>query len=405
MGMPVTISGVYDEKFAKVADIFETNFAERGEVGAAVSLYVEGECVVDLWAGSVDVERSAPWQRDTLVQVFSATKGLAGACMHLLIDRGLLDVHAPVAKYWPEFAQNGKEAITVGMVLSHQAGLPHWEEPVPRHGLMDWDFATSALARQAPVWEPGTCHGYHGMTSGFIWGEILRRITGRSIGDFLRDELAEPLGADVWMGLPESEEERVSHVILAEFGADSAMFAKAMAEPDWYGAKMLSNCGDLFAPDVIHTREFRAMIGPATSGTASAAGLARFYAPFSTDGSFEGRQYIEPASLAGMRAAQSVSGKDLILRIPTSFTWGLSKTWGRKRDGEGNYMVLGENAFGTPGMGGSMGFADTDARLAFGYVMNQLGQGVALNARGQGLIDAAYETLGFSTDAPGFWTR
>ncbi len=400
-----SLHGTCDPAFHAVGEEFARNFAERGEVGAALAIYVEGSLVVDLWGGSRAADRDDPWQRDTLVQVFSATKGMSATCLHVLIDRGMLDVDAPVAAYWPEFAANGKGDITVAMALAHQAGVPFWDADVPRDGLLDWGLATRLLAAQAPIWEPGTSHGYHGMTSGFIWGEICRRITGRTIGTFLREEVAEPLGADVWLGLPDAEEDRVAPILLAEFDPNSRLFAKAVAEPDWVGSRMLSNCGGLFDADMINTRAFRAAEGPATSGVASARGLARLYAPLSLDGSIDGTRIVGPLAQARMRAVRSAASIDQMLRIATSFTLGYSQTWGDRRLGAGNYMVLGEDAFGTPGMGGSIGFADGRAKLSFGYVMNQLGGGVALNPRGQSLIDATYRTLGFTSDAAGFWAR
>jgi CubicO group peptidase (beta-lactamase class C family) len=399
------VNGRCDEKFREVRVQFEDNFASRGEVGASLAIYFEGELVVDLWGGLSAPQSERAWTRESLVEVFSATKGLSATCLNVMIDRGLLSVDAPVAQYWPEFGANRKDKVTVGMALSHQTGLPFWQTRVPRNGLLDWGFATAALAGEAPIWEPGTCHGYHGMTSGFIWGEIVRRVTGKSIGTFLRQEIAGPLGADVWIGLPESEESRVSNVILADFDPNSKMFAKAIAEPEWQGGRMLDNCGDLFSPEIINSRAFRAAEGPATGGVATAHGLARVYAPLSLDGSIDGVRLVKESSLPGMRTARSVSSLDLMLRLPTTFTLGFSKTWGRREDSEGNYMILGEQAFGTPGMGGSMGFADGQARLAFGYTMNRLGPGVALNRRGQSLIDAAYKAVGFTSHAPGFWVR
>jgi CubicO group peptidase (beta-lactamase class C family) len=401
----LTISGKCDEKFAPVRGHFQENFRSRGEIGASLAIFVEGQLVVDLWGGSMAPASERAWTRDTLVEVFSATKGLSATCLHVLIDRGLLDIEAPVARYWPEFAANGKAGITVAMALSHQAGLPFWQTPVPKNGLLDWEFATSALAQEAPVWEPGTCHGYHGMTSGFIWGELVRRITGKTIGTFLREEIAGPLGCDVWIGLPEGEEHRVSNVILADFDPNSKMFAKAIAEPEWQGGRMLDNCGELFSPEMINSRAFRAAEGPATGGVVSGLGLARLYAPLSLDGSIDGVRVLNASALPGMRTSRSASSLDLMLRLPTVFTLAFSKTWGRRQDGEGNYMILGEQAFGTPGMGGSIGFADGQARMSFGYTMNQLGPGVAMNQRGQGLIDAAYKALGFQSDKPGFWVR
>ena len=399
------ISGTSDRRFAAIREEFERNFAERGEIGASLAVYFKGELVVDLWGGSTEPSGDRAWRRDTLTQVFSATKGVSATCLHILSDRGLLDFDAPVARYWPEFAANGKQNITVAMTLAHQAGLPYWQDPIPEGGLTDWALATSALAREAPVWEPGTTHGYHGMTSGFLWGEIVRRITGRTIGAFLRDEVAGPLGADVWIGLPPEEEHRVSNVILADSDQPSPMFTKVVNEPEWHGAKMLLNCGGMFSPEFIHTRAFRAAEGPATGGVMSADGLARIYAPLSLDGSFNGVRLVHAEALPAMRTTRSSSSVDEMLRIATTFTLGFSKTWGARRDGPGNYVILGEQAFGTPGMGGSVGFADGEAGLAFGYVMNQLGGGVGLNERGQALIDATYRTLGYRTDRQGPWVR
>lgn len=400
-----SVQGYCSDRFQSVRVEFEKNFAERGEVGAALTLFHEGKLAVDLWGGTVAADSQQAWSRDTLVEVFSSTKGMTATCMHVLIDRGLVDVDAPVARYWPEFAANGKADVTVAMVLAHQAGLPFWEEEIPKDGLLDWNLATSRLAQQAPLWEPGTRHGYHGMTHGFLVGEIMRRVTGKSVGRFLRDEVAQPLGADVWIGLPESEEPRVVPVILAPFDANSAMFAKVLNEPDWIGARMLTNCGELFGPERINSRQFRAAESPATGGVCSAHGLARMYAPLAGDGSIDGVRIVSPRALPGMRRIRSASSCDIQLQIATTFTLGFSNSWGSRQRGEGNYVVLGERAFGTPGMGGSMGFADGEAQLAFGYVMNRLGVGVGLNERSQSLIDATYRAVGYSSSDTGQWVR
>ena len=401
-----TIYGHCDGAFGKVRDTFEQNFAERGEVGASVCLYVDGERVVDLWGGMADPHAGIEWKSDTMVVVCSSTKGMAATCMHILIDRGQLDVAAPVAKYWPEFAAAGKEAVTVRMVMSHQAGLPLWQQELPDHAFLDWNLVTQCLAEEAPVWEPGTGHGYHAMTLGFLEGEIVRRITGKSIGTFFREEIGEPLGADVWIGLPETEEHRVSDLILEEYTSHSAFIAKAMREPDWIGNRMLGNVGgDTFSAENMNSRAYHEAEAPASGGIASARGLARMYAPLSLDGSIDGIRIVSPGSLPGMRTPCSASSVDLMLRMPTQFTLGYSKSWGARSDGGGNHVIMGENAFGAPGMGGSIGFADGDARMSFGYVMNLNRRGVGLYDRGQSLVDAAYRAVGFSSSDPGFWTR
>ena len=400
------VEGYCAPAFAEVRAEFERNFEAREEVGAGVSVWFEGKQVVDLWGGLADLETGRAWSADTMTVVFSSTKGLAAICMHLLIDRGLLEVDAPVARYWPEFAANGKAAITVGMVLSHQAGLPFWRDKMPAGGLLDWDCATQALAAQAPVWEPGTCHGYHGMTIGFLEGELLRRVTGMTIGEFLRREVAEPLGADVWIGLPPGDEGRVARVYLkSDWDPNSDMYRKLTAEPNWYGWQMVGNDGGYVSDESINARKTHAAQAPAIGGIASARGLARAYAPLSLDGAIDGVRLVRETALPGMRTVRSASSCDLLLRLPTTFTLGFSKTWGARALGAGNHVVMGEQAFGTPGMGGSLGFADGEAKLAFGYVMNRHGGGVGLNERGQSLVDAAYRACGYSSSTPGFWVR
>jgi CubicO group peptidase (beta-lactamase class C family) len=399
------VEGFCHERFARVRDEFERNFLERGEVGAAVAIHLEGTPVVDLWGGLADPSTGQPWTKETVVVVFSSTKGMAAACLHVLIDRALLDLDAPISRYWPEFGKNGKANLTVAMALSHQIGLPLWQRDIPKDGLLDWKLATSALAEERPIWQPGTCHGYHGIAAGFLWGELVQRVTGITIGQFLQSEIARPLGAEVWIGLPESEDFRAANVILADVDPDSRMFSKLLADPDWIGGLMVNNVGHLFDPEMLNSRAFRGAELPSAGGVANARGLARLYVPLSLDGSVKGVRIVSPAALPLMRSTRSASSCDLMLQIATSFTYGFSKTWGRRQDGSGNYAILGEQAFGAPGMGGSIGFADGEARMAFGYTMNRLGGGVALNERGQSLIDAAYQALGYSSDAPGFWVR
>lgn len=401
----VMINGFCDERFRAVREEFQRNFDEREEVGAAIAIHLDGKPVVDLWAGVADRETGRPWTPDTMVVVFSSTKGLAALCIHMLIDRGLLDVEAPVARYWPEFAAAGKQDITVAQVLSHQAGLPYWQQDLPRDAMLDWDLIAGRLAAEAPIWEPGTTHGYHGLTIGVIEGELVRRITGRSIGRFLREEVAEPLGADVWIGLPETQEHRVAPLIFADFNPRSPMAAKLLSEPDWHGWKLINNGGGHVSLETANSPAYHAAELPAVGGIANARGLARTYAALSRDGSVDGIRLVGPDALPAMRTVRSASSCDHILRLPTSFTLGFSKSWGSRSLGQGEHVILGEQAFGTPGMGGSIGFADGQAGLSFGYVMNRHGTGVGLNDRGQSLVDAAYRAVGFTGSAAGFWVR
>lgn len=401
------VQGFCAPEFQEVADEFERNFVERGELGAAVAIAMDGRPVVDLWGGTADRESGRPWEKDTLVTVYSCSKGIAATCMHILVDRGLLDVDAPVARYWPEFAANGKEGVTVAMLLSHQAGLPFWMEALSPAALHDSGPVNAMLAAQEPVWEPGTQCGYHGITIGHLEGELVRRITGRSIGRFLRDELAGPLGADAWFGLPESEDARVATLYLAEPDPTlrSALFDKLMSEPDWIGWKLINNSGGDGTPESANSRARRAAEIPAAGGIANARALARIYTPLSLDGSVDGVRIVRPEALPLMRTTRAASSCDTILRIPTTYTLGFSKSWGARRLGPGEHVIIGEQAFGTPGLGGNMGFADGQARMSFGYTMNRHGFGTGLNDRGQSLIDAAYRSVGFTTSDPGFWVR
>ena len=399
----VSVQGVCAPEFSEVAAAFSRNFSDHGELGAAVSICLDGRRVVDLWGGIADRDSGQPWAEDTMAVVFSATKGMAATCMHMLADRGQLDFNAPVATYWPEFAANGKEEITVAMVLSHQAGVPVWRTELPPRALHDFDLLAGLLAAEAPVWEPGTAHGYHPVTIGVIEGELVRRITGRSIGAFLRDEVAGPLGADIWIGLPEGEEHRVATLYLSDRDPTSPMMRKLARDPAWIGERYINNLGG--DRENVNLRERHAAEIPAAGGIATARGLARLYAPLSRDGEVDGVRLVRPSALHGMREVRSASDCDVLLRIPTTFTLGFSKSWGNRRLGSGQHVIMGRNAFGTPGMGGSIGFADTDARLSFGYVMNRHGSGVGLNERGQGLVDAAYRSIGFDSSAPGWWVR
>jgi CubicO group peptidase (beta-lactamase class C family) len=402
-GNAISIHGFCDDIFEKVREEFIANFQSRGEIGASLAIYLDGKLMVDLWDGIADTATGRPWEEDTMAVVFSATKGMAATCMHMLAERGLLDFGAPIATYWPEFAAHGKKEITVAMALSHQAGVPLYQADLPAGAFHDFDLLASRLAAEAPVWEPGTTHGYHAITIGVIEGELMRRITGRTIGTFLRDEVARPLGADIWIGLPESEEHRVATLYLGERDPRSPLQQKLASDPHWIGRKLASNSGDDL--NYVNARVRRAVEIPAAGGVASARGLARLYAPLSRDGAVDDVRLLQSSSLHAMREIRSASDCDQILRVPTTFTLGFSKSWGDRRLGTGQHVILGKDAFGTPGLGGSIGFADTEARMSFGYVMNRHGSGVGLNERGQGLIDAAYRSLGFTTSAPGFWVR
>src|SRR6266566_3531505 len=410
------VAGFCDPRFERVAEEFTRNFQERGEVGASVCVQIEGETFVDLWGGSADPASNKPWVEDTITQVWSATKGATALCAHMLVERGLLDLEAPVVRYWPEFGQAGKESIPVKMLLNHQSGLAAISEPLPAGALFDWELMIRALERQAPFWQPGTRNGYHGFTFGYLVGEVVRRVSGKSLGAFFREEVAEPLGLDFWIGLPEALESRVAFMIPAPppgpEGLMPPMFV-AMADPTSLQTLVMFNSGGhmLPGPDGVFGFNVQAAhaaeIG-AAGGISNARGLAGMYAPLANGGSLNGVRLVGRESLARMAAVSSASGLDATVLAPTRFSLGYVKSIDNRREPsctENDSVILSEEAFGHSGFGGALGFADPVARMSFGYVMNRMGQGLGLNARGQSLVDAAYLSLGYTSNAGGSWIK
>src|SRR5256885_15615353 len=238
------VSGYYDPQSERVSEEFVRNFQERGEVGASVCIKLEGETVVDLWGGIARPDTQTPWVEDTISLIWSATKGATALCAHILASRGLLDLNAPVATYWPEFAKNGKEGILVRHLLNHQAGLPAVREPLPAGAFYDWSLMTEALAREEPFWRPGTRNGYHALTFGYLVGEVVRRVSGVSLGTFFRSEVASPLGLDFWLGLPEEHEGRVAPTIpAAPPDPAPSFYVAALTDPTSMAALVLANSG------------------------------------------------------------------------------------------------------------------------------------------------------------------
>jgi CubicO group peptidase (beta-lactamase class C family) len=387
-----TIEGFVDPAFAPVRREFERNFRSRGEVGAAVAVYVDGRLVVDLWGGVTDKRRRTPWRRETLQMVFSATKGATALCAHLLAARGRIDLAAPVARIWPEFARAGKEGITIEMVLSHRAGLAAVDEELPVEAAYDWERMVGALERTSPNWPPDTAHGYHPFTFGWLVGEVVRRSTGRSLGRFFREEIAGPLGLEFWIGLPEELDDRVATVHPGPLPETPNRFARALSTRGTLTARAFLNPRTFFASGHTNSRRMRAAEIPAANGIATARGLAGLYVPLACGGKWKGIEWSGPAGIARMAQVRS-DGEDLVLLQRTRFSLGFMKS---VDDPDGDRAVFGPNpaAFGHVGAGGSLGMADPEARVAIGYVMNQMGQGVLLNERGQSLVDAVYESLG-----------
>jgi len=398
------VGGICEPAFAGVREQFERNFAERGEVGASVCLMVEGKTVVDLWAGLAEPESGRAWTADTVCTVWSCTKGATALCAHILVDRGELDLDAPVKKYWPEFAQNGKDAITVRMLLNHQAAVAAVRQPVPEGGFNDWEWVTAALAQETPFWEPGTRNGYHAFTFGWLVGEVVRRVSGKSLGAFFRDEVAGPLGIDFQIGATPETEGRVAPILFPAppaAGEDpGAFYTRALTDPTSVQGLIVLNNGGWFGPGC-NAPEAHAAEVPAAGGLTNARGLAGMYAPLA--GSGPGRLLSEEG-LSRAAAVSSATEVDAVLLAPTRFSLGYAKSMDNRRRALPNDSILiSEDAFGHPGVGGSIGFADPKRRMSFGYAMNQLGTGLGLNPRGQSLIDAAYLAVGATSNAGGSW--
>ncbi len=394
----LVVSGFCDERFAEVQAEFEKNFVERGEVGASVALSIDGKPLVDLWAGKADRDGN-PWAEDTMTVVFSCTKGATALSAHLLAERGQLDLDAPVAEYWPEFATNGKEQATVRMMLNHSVGVPAFRDRLPDGAYADWDEMVARLEAEEPWWEPGTRNGYHMMSFGWTVGELVRRVSGRSLGTFFAEEIAGPLGAEFHIGVPADREDSVASVIPSQPDReDLSEFAKVVVDkPESLQRAALMNSGG-FNPNDSKYR--RAEIGGG-GGVANARGLAAMYGPLSLGGG----DMFSPASVTRMGEVSVATGCDATLLLPSRFGLGFMKSMDNRRRpfGDRDSVVLSSAAFGHVGAGGSIGFADPVRGLSFGYAMTKMGPGILLNDRGQALVDATYRALGCTGNESGVW--
>jgi len=400
------IEGSCDERFGAVADALECNFRERGEIGASVCVRHEGRTVVDLWGGQARPAENVPWTRDTVSIVFSCTKGATALCAHVLAARGRLDIDAPVAEYWPEFARKGKEGATVRMMLDHSVGVPVCRTPVKQGGAYDWDYMVELLADEEPFWKPGVRNGYHMINFGWTVGEIVRRVSGRSLGTFFREEIAEPLGIEFWIGMPEEHESRVAPMIpfMPTAGEPLSAFVTALlGDPQSIQALSLLNVGG-FDPN---SRAAHAAEVGGGGGISNARGLAGMYAPLANGGALDGVELVDRRQLARMAEVSMATHEDATLLLPTRFALGFMKSMdNRKRaSGDRDSAILSSAAFGHVGAGGSLGFADPVEGLAFGYSMNRMGNGIMLNERGQALVDATYRALDYAGNESGVWAR
>jgi CubicO group peptidase (beta-lactamase class C family) len=373
-----SMGGFARDKFAAVRDAFEGNLASGADVGACFTATVEGETVVDLWGGWADEAKTRPWEKDTIVNVYSTTKTMTALTALLVADRGELDFDAPVAKYWPEFAANGKSGVKVSHLMSHSAGLSGWKETITRDDLYDWDKVCALLAAQAPYWEPGTASGYHALTQGYLVGEVVRRITGKTLGTVFREEIAEPLGADFHIGLPASEDARVADLIPPPPGE-----AIGDGEQSELNRNMSSN--PPINPLDTRTRAWRAAEIPAGGGHGNARSIAEIHVVLANGGVAKGKRIM---SEAGCRKAleQQIEGTDLIFNGPARFGLGFGLPSAMAPMPNPNTIFWG-------GYGGSLAIVDMDARTTFGYAMNKMAGTTTGDMRALGLAGAMWQAL------------
>lgn len=399
----MNIDGVFRADMAPLAEAFAENFAWKNELGASLFVSIAGEVVADLWGG-----RTAPngpaWKKDTICVVFSCTKTATALCLHLLAARGAVDLDAPVARYWPEFAANGKDGISLRMLLDHSAGLPAIRTPLKADCLIDWDYMVHHLEHEKPFWEPGERVGYHALTFGFLVGEVVRRVTGMSLGQFFREEIAAPLDLDFAIGLPEADEPRVASIDTYRPGSDvrETPFTGAARTRGSIANLFLFNSGD-WAYRGVNTRAGRVAEIGAANGVGNARSLGRMFAALGEGGYKLG---LDEATVRSFAQASSATHLDATFQAPSRFGPGFMLNMRPRQSGEGTEsLVMGERAFGHVGMGGSLAFADPDLKLGFSYVMNRHGEGLLLNGRGQSLVDALYLALGYRDRQAGFWAR
>lgn len=408
------INGFVAPQFQGVFDAFVANFNTRGEIGASVAVTVNGAPVVEAWGGYADTlspQPSQAWNRDTVSLVFSCTKGATALCAHMLIAQGMLELDKPVAHYWPEFAANGKGAITVRMLLQHQAGLAAipFSLPVPAGGWADWNLMTSLLAQATPFWEPGTGHGYHALTFGWLVGELVRRVSGKSLGTFFQEQVAQPLGADFWIGMPAAQLPRVAPMLSATEALPYEPFlARIFSDPSSMQSAVFFNLGGWLGlppstPPAYNTEASLKAEIPAAGGVTNARGLATMYAALANGGALGATRLLPSDYAATLGLIHSASLVDRTVLVPTRFGQGFHGSIDNRVLGPGLSVLMGANAFGHAGFGGSVGFADPQARLSFGYNMNRMGPGTGLNDRGQSLVDATYRALNYSGNRWGAW--
>ena len=355
------VDGYCDERFISVKHAFERNFDLRLEVGASFAVSLKGNLVVDIWGGYADATKTKQWEKDTIVNVFSTTKVMTALCVHLLVDRGLIDLDAPVAKYWPEFAQNGKDNIPVRYLLSHSAGLPGWDQKIPVEVLYDWDKTIELLAAQKPWWKPGTKIGYHMITFGYLLGELVRRVTGKTLGTFFKEEIADPLNIDFHIGLSEEYESITADLILPEeiFAKWQILLVKLFFRK---AVKVFYN-PDLNKADY-NGRAWRAAEIPASNGHGNARSIANIGSILACGGKFNNKKILSLSTVVNAIEPQ-ISGRDVVMMYaPAKFGLGFGLL--------NNDLLLGPRSFYWSGAGGSLCIMDLEKKLSIGYAMNKM---------------------------------
>jgi CubicO group peptidase (beta-lactamase class C family) len=388
-----------DELRARLEPLFQENFERFGELGAAVSVWQNGKPIVDLTGGYRDAGREQSWTANTLVLIWSATKGLGSACVLHVLQEHKIDIERRVAELWPEFAQAGKEKITLAQLLSHQAGLAALDRQVD---VQDYEAVIHALEAQAPLWPPGTAHGYHARTFGFLLDELVRRLTSKTLADYWREVFGEPLKLDIWISLPESENSRVATIYAARAGkpAEPKQFYLDLVTKGTIARKAFTSPSGLQSVSGMNSPSMRAQSFVSFGGIGSANSLAKFYAMLANGGELDGRKFFSEKALDWMKTTLA-DGIDRVFQIPTAFSAGFMKNprsasanlTALSRQVPGGIFGTSRTAFGHPGAGGSHAFADPENNISFAYVMNQMEQSLLPNEKALRLVDAIYDLL------------
>jgi CubicO group peptidase (beta-lactamase class C family) len=372
----MNVHGKCEARFEPVRALMAANLMSGADLGASYCVTIDGETAIDLWGGWADTEKTRPWEADTIVNVYSTTKTMCAMTALLLADRGELDFAAPVARYWPEFAANGKDAVTVAHLMSHSSGLSGWEAKLEPDDLYDWDKVTDLLAAQAPWWAPGSAPGYHAITQGYLVGEVVRRIAGKSLGTVFREEIAEPIGADFHIGLPASEDHRVADLDpppSSPAGGGSEIQAKTFGNPPIH-------------PRATRMREWRGAEIPAAGGTGNARAVARCHAVLANGGELDGKRLMSEAGCRKLLELQ-IEGNDLVLMgMPVRYGLGFGLP------GELLPMPNRNMAF-WGGYGGSLAVIDFDACATYAFVMNRMHPSLVGDTRSIGLMGATWAAL------------